>query len=502
MLTGEILARAAARFPDRRAIIDGARWLDYRTLDRHASRFAHALIGLGLRPGERVAMLCGNRAEYAIAYFGIARAGGVSAHLSPRYTDDEIGHALALVEARLAVVEAPLADRVRAIRHRTPTLGDVIVVDEFGFGEFLDAMPEHDPGLALDAGDPASITFTGGTTGLPRGALLTHRARSYWARVAVHDFGLDETDVNMMAAPLYHAAGGFIWFQPTVAAGGTSVMMAHWNAAEFIAEVERTGATGAFLVPAQIDMLLAEPAFEPDRLRSLKKLIFGAAPAPVALIERAEQALPWVALIQNFGQTETGPLITQTPSDRRREPASLGRALELIEAGVFTAPGVAAGPGEVGEIAAHGVHLMREYVGDADATAAFFRSGDGWGWTGDLATIGSDGLITLVGRATDVIIAGGVNIHPAEIERVLSEHPGIGDCAAFGVADPRWGELPSAAVVAADGASIDAEEIIAFCAARLARHKRPRRVEVVDALPRSGAGKILRVVLQQRFAGR
>jgi acyl-CoA synthetase (AMP-forming)/AMP-acid ligase II len=246
-------------------------------------------------------------------------------------------------------------------------------------------------------------------------------------------------------------------------------------------------------------MLLEDPAFEPHRLRSLKKLIFGAAPAPVALLDRAEQALPWVEFIQNFGQTETGPLITQYPADRRHNPQGLGRARDLIEAGVYTAPGIPATPGEIGEIAARGVHLMREYLAEADETADFFRSGDGWGWTGDLATIDEGGQITLVGRVKDVIIAGGVNIYPAEIERVLAEHPLIEECAAFGIADERWGELPVAAVVAIEGVDIDVQEVADFCAARLARHKRPRRIELLEALPRSPAGKVLRTVLAERF---
>jgi acyl-CoA synthetase (AMP-forming)/AMP-acid ligase II len=507
MLTGEILSRAAERFPERTAIIAGARRFDYRALDQAANRFAHALIRHGLKPSERVAILCGNRPEYPIAYFGIARAGGVSAHMSPRYLADEIIHALNVVDARLAVVEAPLDAKVADLRDKTPRLADVIAVGDeaapghLSFDHMVQGMPEHDPALALDASSPGSITFTGGTTGLPKAALLTHEARSYWARVAVHDFGLGEDDVNMMAAPLYHAAGGFIWFQPTVAAGGTSVLLGHWNVAEYIAEIERTGGTGGFLVPAQIDMLLGDPAFDPEQLRSLKKLIFGAAPAPAALLERAEKALPWVEFIQNFGQTETGPLITQYPADRRRNPEALGRARDLVEAGVYTAPGVAAKPGEVGEIAARGVHLMRAYLAEPDETAAFFRSGDGWGWTGDLATVDGEGQITLVGRVKDVIIAGGVNIYPAEIERVLIEHPLVAECAAFGIPDERWGELPVAAVVATEGAEVDAEEVAAFCAARLARHKRPRRVEVLDELPRSPAGKILRTVLAERYAG-
>ncbi len=235
-------------------------------------------------------------------------------------------------------------------------------------------------------------------------------------------------------------------------------------------------------------------------MRTLTKLMFGAAPAPVELIARAEAALPWVEFIQNFGQSETGPLITQYPADRRGKPEALGRARDLIEVGVFTAPGVPADPGDVGEIAARGVHLMREYVAEPDETAAFFRSGDGWGWTGDLATMEADGQITLVGRVKDVIIAGGVNIYPAEIERILAEHPHVTESAAFGVADERWGELPVAAVVAVDGADIDANEVAEYCTARLARHKRPRRIEVVDALPRSPAGKVLRTVLAEQLS--
>ena len=506
MLTGELLARTTAQFPDRTAIIAGEQRIDYRALDRAANRFAHALIRQGLKPGDRVGILCGNRLEYPVAYFGIARAGGVSAHMSPRYVEDEIAHALALVEARYVMVEAPLDVTVADIRDQTPCLTDIIVVGDgsipnhIDFEKFIEGMPEFDPELPLDASDPGSITFTGGTTGLPKAALLTHVARSYWAKVAVHDFGLDENDINIMAAPLYHAAGGFVWFQPTVAAGGASVLMKHWKVSEFIAEVERTGATGAFLVPTQIDMLLGEPAFEPSRLRSLRKLIFGAAPAPVALLSRAEQSLPWVEFIQNFGMTETGPLITQYPTDRRLNPEGLGRARDLIEVGVFTSPGVPAGPGEVGEIAARGIHLMSEYVAEKNETAAFFRSGEGWGWTGDLATIEANGQITLVGRVKDVIIAGGINIYPAEIERVLAAHPHVAECAAFGVVDERWGELPIAAVVTTEGVDIDANEIAEFCVVRLARHKLPRRIEVVNALPRSSSGKVLRTVLAEQFS--
>jgi len=505
VLTGDVLGRSAARFPDKPAILWGDERVAYGELDAAASRFAHAVISAGIAPGDRVAILCGNRPEYAAAYFGVARAGGVSAHLSPRYLEDEIRHTLALVEARMVVVEAPLAATVAGLRDNLPKLETVVVIGGEGEGvpydDFVADRPATDPALELDPDDPASITFTGGTTGMPKAALLTHRGRSHWGRVAINDFGLDENEVSIVAAPLYHAAGGFIWFQPTIMAGGTTVVQGHWDVPEFIDVIERHGGTGAFLVPAQISMMLDDPAFDAARLGSLRKIMYGAAPSPPALIARAERALPHVDFIQNFGQSETGPLITIHPGDRHRNPDALGYPSPLVEVGIFTAPGQPAAPGEIGEICARGVHVMAEYLGDAAETAEFFRSGDGWGWTGDLAFAEADGLITLVDRVKDMIISGGVNIYPAEIEKILDLHPHIAECAVFGVDDERWGELPAAAVVLHEGTSALADEIASFCGERVARHKRPRRIEIVDSLPRSAAGKVLRTVLRENYGG-
>ncbi len=500
MLTGEILARGAARFPGKAALIwDGAP-ISYRALDDDANRFAHGLIGAGIGAGDTVAVLCGNRPEYPIAYFGISRSGAVSAHMSPRYLEDEIRHTLALVEARVAVVETPLDEMVAAMMPDLPKLERLIVVGEDGdFDAFMAGQPKTEPAVRIDLDAPASITFTGGTTGLPKAALLTHRGRSHWGKVAINDFFLDEDEIAMVAAPLYHAAGGFIWFAPTIMAGGTAVIQGHWDVPEFIAGIERHAGTGAFLVPAQISMLLDHPSFDASRLGTLRKIMFGAAPAPPPLIARAEAALPHVHFIQNFGQSETGPLITTHREERQRKPETIGRPSPLVEVGIFTEPGKPAAPGEIGQICARGVHVMQGYVNDAAETAEYFRGGDGWGWTGDLAFADEDGLITLVDRAKDMIISGGVNVYPAEIERVLDTHPEIAECAAFGVADERWGELPAVAVVLTEDGALTADDIAEFCDGRIARHKRPRRIALIEALPRSAAGKILRTELREKY---
>ena len=490
LTTAELLRRSATADPDRTAIIWGEVRLSYRDLDRAVSRFANVLVGSGIARGDVVAVMSGNRAEYAIAHFGIARAGAVSAHLSPHYMPDEIDHALRLVEAR-AIVREPESAGVPDIE-RDYVIGG-------SFDDAIAAAPETDPQIAVAPNDPGSIIFTGGTTGFPKAVLHSHGARTHWCRVAINDFELDADEVGVVAAPMYHAAGGFIWFQPLIARGGTAVIQHGWDVPAFIEAVEANSVTGAFLVPTQVTMLLDHPAFDANRLASQRRLVFGAAPVGPEFIARAADALPNARVIQNFGQSETGPMITLHPELWAAHPAALGRTGPLIEAAIFAEPGRRAAPGEIGEIAAIGANLMTGYVGDAAATATFFKAGDGWGYTGDLGHADADGTITLVGRLKDMIIAGGVNIYPAEIERIVAAHPAVADCAVFGVPDPTWGESPVVAVVLDPGAAVDVAELDSWCAERLSRHKRPRRIEFTDSIPRTAAGKIHRIVLRGRF---
>lgn len=507
MLIGETLALTAGRLPDKPAFVDGDETTSYRVLDAAANRLANALLAGGFEPGETVAILCGNHVPHAIAYFGTARAGGIAAHLSTRYVADEIAHTIKLVDATVAIVDAEFLGAVLTLRDGFPKLTRVVVVGgpeheaAVPFDEFISGQSEDPPSLALDESDAASVTFTGGTTGFPKAALLSHRARTVWCEMAIDWFSLDETDVLAVASPMYHAAGMFIWVQPGILAGATSVLPGHWDVPRFIAEVERTGATAAFLVPAQIRMLIDDRAFDPERLRSLRRVIYGGAPSPSGLIERADGVLPETAFIQNYGQTEIGPVATLYAPDRDRKPDALGFASKRTEMAVFARPGEQAAPSAIGELACRGDNVMMGYVNDPEETAAFFKNGDGWGFTGDLAYADADGLITLVDRVKDTIIAGGVNIYPAEVERVLFDLPGVAECAVFGVPDDQWGELPVAAVVLQDGAAANEEALVDACAGRIARHKRPRHIHFVDGLPKSAAGKVLRTELKRRFGG-
>ena len=498
MTIGASLAAAAAGNPEKTAFICEGRELTYGEADIAANRFANALIDRGVGRGDRVAVIAHNSLEYAVTYFGIARAGGVSLHLSARLAPDEIAHCLDRGEVVAALCDPELADVVSSTGRRL----SVVSTGRDDFAAFLEAGAPEDPGREQSPDTPSSATYTGGTTGFPKGGLHTARSRLKWAEIAVDWFGLGSSEVMAVAAPMSHAAGGFIWFQPGVCVAATQVLLPKWDVPAFLAAAERSRVTATFLVPTQIALLLDHEAFEPARLSGLRKIVYGGAPAPPGLIERAAETLPRCEFIQNYGMTEIGPLVTLYREDRDRHPGALGRPSPKIECAVYAAPGSEAEPGEVGELCFRGETLMQGYVGGPEQTQAFFRGGDGWGWTGDLATRDETGLLTLVGRSGDMINSGGLNIHPAEIERVLLEMPEIDDCAVFAVPDPVFGELPVAAVVAADpSVKIAAEALLEDCAGRIARHKRPRRIIFVNEIPKNAAGKILRARLHDRYAG-
>ena len=504
--TGALLAATAEKFPSKVAICHGGERLSYRDLDRQANRLANALIDRGLSPGARIALMCRNSIDYSVAYFGAAKGGLVSAHLSWRYTAAELAHALNRIDCSALLVDeeflpvfeaasGQLARKPLTITRRTapgsrPTLVGLIA-------ETSDTAPATD----VVETDPGTILFTSGTTGMPKAALASHKARFIGAQVAVESFGLGERDVQLVASPLYHAAGLFAWYQPSVLAGATCIFLSDWSIPAFIEAVHTHSVTGAFMVPAQIAMLLQHPSFDADRLASLRLIVYGGASATPGLIEAAEAKLPNVRFLLNFGSTETGPLLTATPEDRRKLRDTLGRPTRHTDVAVQATNGGPVATGEVGELTTRGDHLISEYVGDAEATAAFFRVGGGWGWMGDLVVEDHQtGMVRLVGRSKDTIVAGGVKIYPGEIERILLQHEDVTSCAAFGVGDYTWGELPAAEVTLKAGSHVSAQELIDFCASHIARFKRPRLIRIVDSLPMTAAGKLDRKALKARNA--
>ena len=512
MLAGDILRRAAARFPDKIALIDGEHRLTYRAFDAAATRMAAALAASGLTKGSRVAMLAPNGIENAITYYGAARAGAIFATMSVRSTVRDLAYMLNKIGAEALFFAGAFAETVGRVRGEVPSLRALVAIGEMtgdpgpgvtSFKEFIERGTDAPPAVDLSPDDPQAITFTGGTTGFPKAVVVTHRARYATVVTAVAEFGLDERDVAVVATPMFHAAGLFVWFQPAVMLGCTCVMMPAWDPERFMTLVERHQATATLLVPTQLSDLITHPAFDAARLRTLRHVNYAGSPMPLALYDRLRTALPQVAFTENYGQSETGPLTVRRAFHPHEKRGTVGRPAHNVDLRVVDRDGREVPPGVVGEIVTRGDHVFKEYWADPDQTAAAFRRGDGWLWTGDLGMRDADGFIAIVDRAKDMIISGGENIYPTEIENVLFRHPAVAECAVFGIPDDRLGEVPAAHVVLCDGCTATPDELVAYVVERIARHKRPRLVKLVDALPKTAVGKIQKSLIRQAYwAGR
>jgi acyl-CoA synthetase (AMP-forming)/AMP-acid ligase II len=271
----------------------------------------------------------------------------------------------------------------------------------------------------------------------------------------------------------------------------------------FMETVEKERITATLLVPSQLNELVSHPKFDAARLRSLRKMGYAGAPMSRALFERIRTALPGVEFTENYGQTETGPMVVRCPWHPDDKLATVGRIAFNVEVDVLNADGSKLPPGEIGEIVTRGDHLFSSYYDEPEQTAACFRGEEGWLWTGDLGYIDEDGYVSLVDRSKDMLISGGENVYPAEIENALYKHEQVAECAVFGIPDDHWGEVPAAHVVLKPNSTVSEDELVEFCKKFVARHKRPRVVKFVDGLPRTPVGKIQKVVLREPYwAGR
>jgi fatty-acyl-CoA synthase len=506
---GQALREAVRAAPDVTAVVEGTpdpaarrRWT-YRELLAEAERTAAALLGR-FSPGERVAIWASNLPEWVLLEYGAALAGITIVTVNPALRGGELRHVLAnsgaqglfmLPGYRGTDMQATLA----GIRDGLPRLREVVLLTEWD--AFLSSAK---PGTGLpDAGpgDPAQIQYTSGTTGTPKGAVLRHAGITDNAALYAQRAGLQPGDVTVNPMPLFHTAGCVMSVLGTLSVRGTLVLPPAFDPALQLRLIEQERGTSMIGVPTMLIAMLDAAEFRPAGLSSLRRVVSGGAVVPAELVRRIERQTPALVSIV-FAQTESSPVITQTsPHDSAEDRAeTLGRplphtAVRIVKPGT----GQTLPVGQTGELLTRGYAVMLGYHDEPAATAAAIDA-DGWLHTGDLATMDQRGYCRIGGRLKEMIIRGGENIYPREIEAVLFGHPDVADAAVVGIPDQRWGEQVAAFVRPAAGRTPDPAALFAYVRARLAPFKAPRFWALVDHFPLTGSGKIQKFLLQSEFA--
>jgi len=491
LLLGEIVRRHARWRPERTAYIIGPHRVTYRQLNALANRLAHLLTGLGIVRGERVATLAGTRLEYPPIYFAVAKLGAVHVPLNVRWKPDELRYGLVQSEARVLLVAREFEDVARSLRPDLPALRHVVTLDDAE--ALLARAADTEPQTAVDERDPHVMLYTSGTTGDPKGALLSHRSYVLQAAQTSGATGLGEDEVGLCMFPMFHMGG---WAMPLGywANGGCVVLMERADPGEILRLVARERVTYLYLIPTLYRALLELPEFDASDLSSLRALGSGTSVMTEAQVREIVERFRNPNLFVQYGQTEAGPVATLRPRDVLRKPTSVGRPALNVDVQLLGA----AGPGDVGEITCRSEFNMLGYWRMPEATAETLR--DGWVHTGDLGTFDDEGFLHIAGRVREMIKTGGESVYPAEVERCLLEHPAIAEAAVFGVPDAHWGEAVVAAVVPRAGAALDEATVVAHVRGRLAGYKKPRHVLLLDALPRTASTRqVQKALLRERW---
>jgi len=502
-----VLREAAAAFPDTVALVEGSaepaarrRWT-YAELLRDAERAAAAL-AQRFAPGERVAVWAPNLPEWVVLEFALGLAGLTLVTVNPAYRPAELRYVLDQSGAAgiflVPEFRSPMAAYLEEVRGDLPALREVVLFPEWE--QFLASAPVHVVLPEVRPDDIAQIQYTSGTTGFPKGAELHHRGLTNNARFYGGLIGLQRGSVLVNPMPLFHTAGCGMGVLGAVQHGATHVPVVAFDPALVLELVESESADFLGAVPTMLIAMLDHPSRAARDLSSLRVTVSGGSPVPAELVRRVEAELG-VTFTIVFGTTECSPLVTQTRLDDEPDvrAETLGRPLPQTEVKIADpGTGEPVAPGQLGELCARGYNVMHGYHRDDAATAAAIDA-DGWYHTGDLASMDARGYLRIEGRLKDMIIRGGENIYPKEIEDALFDHPAVAEVAVVGIPDETWGEVVAAFVRAAPGATVTADDLRAWCRDRLAAYKTPVRWEVVDAFPLTPSGKIQKFVLREQL---
>ena len=492
---------------DKVAFIDGDRRPTFSQLGERVRRFANALRGLGIGPGEHVATLASNSVQHTEIIFAIASIGAVWVPLNTRLSVPELTF---IIEDSKSVAIVYSDDLLPTVEQLDTKIGDVrlwITIADSGRGQSYEDLIGSGSAatvdLAVDDNDLFTLMYTSGTTGRPKGVMLPHKCFALGTVLSALSLKAAETDIKLQCVPQFHA-GGQIYQMTYVAAGSTVVILPHWDEQAVFDLIEGEGVTIGSFVPSMLMMLLESPRMRKTDFSRFARVVYGAAPIAADRLSLAME-ITGAGFQQTYGQTESGVLVSILgEADHRRGlfedetilrscgRSMMGYALKVVDDG-----GRQVDDGEVGELIVNSDSLMTGYWGRPEATKKTLVNG--WLQTGDLAWQDGEGRFYLVGRKTEMVISGGENVYPVEVENVISAHPDVLDVAIIGVPDDRWGEAVKAVVVPREGHAPRAEDIIGFCRDKLAGFKIPKSIDFIDVMPRNASGKITKGPLREPY---
>ena len=486
----ELTGRACRRHPDRHALVFGDEVRTHAELHDRAARLASVLAERGVVAGDRVALLLHNRIEFVETLLACHRLGAIAVPINFRLAPDEIDYVLGDSGA-VALICDPLpagAQRIPSLLRIGPDYDDAVA----------SATPRCETS-SVDEDDPALMCYTSGTTGRPKGAVLTHRNLVASTLSWIHEMGAGKDDVWLSGQPLFHI-GGINGLLPFLVLGATVIITptTAFDPETTLRLIEARGATMCIFVPTQWASICESDAATRIDPRRLRVAMWGASSAPRRTLEAMERTFPHAAIVSAYGQTEMSGATTLLKGlDSMRKMGSVGKAMLGVELRVVDDELRDVAPGDVGEIVYRGPNVMAGYHAQPDATREAF-AGD-WFHSGDLARSDEEGYLWLVDRKKDMIVSGGENVYPAEVERVLLDHPAVADAAVIGVPHPRWVETPVAFVVPRDRTELGQDELIAHCRRYLAGYKKPTAIVMLQELPRNAGGKVLKRHLRETY---
>jgi long-chain acyl-CoA synthetase len=502
MNVADLVREAARRLPDKPALVFQDRPITYAELDAEIDRAARGMVSLGVRPGDRVAVMVHNVPHFVYGFYGLLRAGAVMVPLNTMLTGEEVSFILADSEARLVVVAEPFAGTIDGIRDTLPMLEHVVVagtrapVGAMTWAQLTGAggaVPDHRAGRD----DIACLAYTSGTTGKPKGAMLSHGnlLANLHQMSAVPILAEAQGDVVLLVLPLFHIYALNVILGLTMKVGATAVLLERFDAVGSLDAIKRHGVTVLFGAPPMFVAWCNTPGIERADLSSVRVAVSGAAPLPGAVLEDFRRRTG-VTIWEGYGTTETAPGVTSNAMGELAKPGSIGRPLPGVELRIVGESGDDVEDGDPGELIVRGPNVFAGYWRQPEATKAVLPD-DGWLRTGDVGYADEDGYVFLVDRKKDLILVSGFNVYPREVEDALYRHPKVADAAVIGIAHPYTGEAVKAIVVLRPGEVASEEEIIEHCRRSIARFKCPQVVDFVSELPHLPTGKVLKRVLRE-----